>query len=220
MEQSHRESAGRLRALIERGLHDPAHFRVELLAVPALERDAWFDLALGLDELPEDGPELPKGCVPYLPCCVADLLQVVEHAAVRASDVFVDIGSGVGRASAFVHLLTGASAIGLEIQPRLVLTAQALAARLLTSRIPSLHGDAAELAGSIAIGTLFFFYCPFSGERLVKVLAQLESIARTKTIRVCSVDLPLPVCGWLTLEASPREGLEIYRSPARHDALT
>lgn len=212
MEESHRESAERVRSLIERGLHDPSSFRSALLEVPPAKRDAWLDLALGLGELPDDGPELPKGCVPYMPCPVNDLLRVVEHAPVRGSDVFVDIGSGVGRAAAFVHLLTGASTIGLEIQPRLVRTARALAARLLVSRLPSVEGDAAELAGYIAIGTVFFLYCPFSGERLEKVLAHLEAIAHTRTIRVCCVDMPLPPRRWLTLEASPRAGLEIYRS--------
>jgi SAM-dependent methyltransferase len=212
MEQTHRESAQAIRALIEGGGHDSSRFHAALLDVPPDQRDAWLDLSLGLDELPDDGPELPKGCVPYLPCSVADLLRVVDHAPIRASDVFVDIGSGVGRAAAFIHLLTGASAIGLEIQPQLVVSARALAARLLISRIPSVQGDAAQLAGFIAIGTVFFLYCPFSGERLAKLLAELEAIARTRTICVCCVDLPLPPCLWLTLEAAPRVGLEIYRS--------
>ncbi len=212
MEESHRESAVEVRSWIERGLHEPSRFRSLLLEVPPITRDAWLDVVLGLGELPDDDPELPKGCVPYLPCSVDDLLRIVEHAPVRESDVFVDIGSGIGRATAFVHLLTGASGMGLEIQPRLVLTARALAARLLVSRIPSIEGDAAKLAGPMIIGTVFFLYCPFSGERLAKVLANLESIAHIRIIRVCCVDLPLPPCHWLTLETSPRAGLEIYRS--------
>lgn len=212
MEESTRESAKRVRSWLERGLHDPSRFRSALLQVPPVDRDAWLDLAFGLAEIPDDGPELPKGCAPYLPCSVDDLLRIVEHAPVRESDVFVDIGSGVGRASAVVHLLTGASAIGIEIQPQMVLTARALAARLLLSHIQSLEGDAASLAGFMAIGTVFFLYCPFSGERLTKVLADLEPIAHTRTIRVCCVDLPLPPCRWLALETSPRAGLEIYRS--------
>jgi hypothetical protein len=212
MQTSQRESAETIRALIEGGLRDSSRFLAALLAVPPVERDAWLDRALGLGELPDDGPELPPGCVPYLPCPVADLLHVIERAPVRASDVFVDIGSGVGRAAAFVHLATGASAIGLEIQPRLVLAARSIATRLQVPRVSSIEGDAAELAGSIATGTIFFLYCPFSGERLAQVLAALEPIARTRTIRVCCVDLPLPPCSFLTLESAPRTGLEIYRS--------
>ena len=81
-------------------------------------RDAWVDQLFGLGAPPEDGPQLPVGCVPYLPCSVDALLRVAEHAPVRASDLFVDIGAGVGRAAALMHLLTGAPAFGVEVQPR------------------------------------------------------------------------------------------------------
>ena len=50
--------------------------------------------------------------------------QIIEHARIDATDVFVDIGSGIGRAAAIVHLLTGAKAIGVEIQPQLVRAAR------------------------------------------------------------------------------------------------
>lgn len=194
--------------------HDPAVFRSAFLAVPHGERDAWLDAVLGLDELPDDGPELPRDCVPYLPCPVDALLRVVEHGHVGASDVFVDIGAGNGRAAAFVHLLSGAAVIGVEIQPRLVVAARSLAARLRTSRVSCIEGDATELAADLAIGSVFFFYCPFSGARLAKVLADLETIARTRTIRVCCVDLTLPPCPWLALDALEPD-VAVYRSLAR-----
>jgi SAM-dependent methyltransferase len=211
VEASHRESAERIRSQIESGLRDPSLFRAALLDVPPAERDEWVDCVFGLGELPDDGPELPKGCVPYLPCSVDALLRVVEHAPVRASDVFVDIGSGLGRAAALVHLLTGAGAICLEIQPRLVLSARDLAARLLVSRISCVECDAVKLTGFITIARSFL-YCPFSGEHLAKVLGDLESIAHTRTIRVCCVDLPLPPCAWLTPEVTLGDDLTIYRS--------
>ncbi|HKU40708.1 MAG TPA: hypothetical protein VJR89_21255 [Polyangiales bacterium] len=167
---------------------------------------------LGLDELPEDGPELPQGCVPYLPCSVDALLRVIDEAGVHAEDVFVDIGSGLGRAAALVHLLTGAGAIGLEIQPALARAARNLASRLCLSRVPCIEGDAAELAGYMSIGTVFFLYCPFGGERLVKLLEQLASIARTRTLRVCCVDLTLPARDWLKPDPVRFGDLAVYRS--------
>ena len=208
----HWESAERIRAQFENGQGDPSVFRAELFRVPPADRDAWVDRVFGLVDLPEDDPDLPKGCVPYLPCCVDVLLRVVEHAPVRASDVFVDIGSGLGRAAAFVHLLTGAGSIGVEIQPRLAAASRELAARLSTSRMTCIEGDAATLTRFITVGSVFFLYCPFSNQRLVQVLAGLEPIAQTRTIRVCCVDLPLPPCHWLTLEASLGGDLTIYRS--------
>jgi SAM-dependent methyltransferase len=214
MDARHRGSAERARRSIEDGHHDRLAFREALRRVPPSARDAWLDLVLGLGELPEDGGELPRGCVPYLPCSVDALIQVIDHVPVRTSDVFVDVGSGVGRAAALVHLLSGASVIGIEIQSQLVHSGRDLASRLSGSAISYIEGDATSLTKYITTGTVFFLYCPFSGERLVRLLAELESIAHGRTIRICSVDLPLPACRWLALEhqvATPQD-IAIYRS--------
>jgi hypothetical protein len=79
-------------------------------------------------------------------------------------------------------------------------------------RFSPIQGDAAQLTGSITIGSVFFLYCPFSGDRLEKLLDDLESIARTRPIRVCCVDLPLPPRPWLTFAAPPSGDLTVYRS--------
>jgi SAM-dependent methyltransferase len=210
----HGTSAEATRRLIQQGLHDPRTFRAALLEVPPAGRDRWLDAVLGLDEIPDDGPELPRGCVPYLPCSVDVLLRTVDEAPIRPSDVFVDVGSGLGRAAILVHLLTGAGAIGLEIQPALALASRALASSLRLSGVSCVTGDAARLTDLITIGSVFFLYCPFSGDRLAKVLADLESIARTRPLRVCAVDLPLPPCPWLTLQSQHPGNLAIYRSTA------
>ena len=212
MEERHRRSAERARRLIEGGAHDSPRFRDALLGVPPSDRDAWLDEVLGLGELPDDGPELPRGCVPYLPCPVDALLRMVEEAAVRASDVVVDVGVGVGRAAALVHLLTGAAVIGVEIQRALVVATRDLVSRLGLSRVACVEGDAATLTGFITIGSVFFLYCPFGGDRLSRVLADLQSIARTRALRVCCVDLPLPPCDWLALESRLAGDLAVYRS--------
>jgi SAM-dependent methyltransferase len=136
----------------------------------------------------------------------------VEQASVRASDVFVDVGSGLGRAAALVHLLTGARAIGLEIQPALVAAARALAARLSLTELSFVEGDAIENAPALDPGSVFFLYCPFSGARLDRLLTCLEPIARARPIRICCVDLPLPPRDWLTLASSPSPALAIYQS--------
>ncbi len=212
MEAEQRESAEWIRSLVSKGLATPPVVREALTGVPPAQRDAWLDRVFGLGSIPEDGPELPRGCVPYLPCPVDALLQVVDHADVQASDVFVDVGSGVGRAAALVHLLTGASAIGIEIQPALVDASRDLTARLNGLRFSPIHGDAVRLAGFIAIASIFFLYCPFSGERLERLLDDIEPIARTRQIRVCCVDVRIPSRPWLTLVSQPDENLAVYRS--------
>jgi SAM-dependent methyltransferase len=186
-------------------------FLEALKAVPERDRDGWLNQVFGLEALPQDSPALPRGCVPYLPSSVNTLLRMIELAEMRPDDVFVDIGSGLGRATALTHLLTGAGAIGLEIQPELVRGSRELASRLNTERVVVVEGDAVKLTGSIAIGSVFFLYCPFSGERLDRVIDDLELIAQTRTIHVCSVDLPLPARGWLTPVSVSGE-LAVYRS--------
>jgi SAM-dependent methyltransferase len=210
--ERHPDGARRLRSLIERGPRDPSLFRAALAHIPPAARDACVDHAFGLGALPEDGPALPGGCVPYLPCPVDALLRLAEHAPVRASDVFVDVGSGVGRAAALVHLLTGARAVGLEVQPALVAAARQLATRCHLPGVSFVQGDAAQLTADLSAGSVFLLYCPFSGDRLVKLLDDLESIARTRAIRVCCVDLPLPPRRWLTLAPPLADDLAIYRS--------
>lgn len=200
-----------MRRLLSAGRATPAVFRESLTNVPPTERDAWVDHVFGLDDLPEDGPELPRGCVPYLPTSVDTLLRLVEYANVQSDDMFVDIGSGIGRATAFVHLLTGAGAIGIEIQESLVRGARELAARLNAPRVAVVHGDAARLTGYMMTGSVFFLYCPFGGARLNGVLDNLESIARTRRIRICCVDLPLPPRPWLTA-VSVANDLAVYQS--------
>ena len=206
------DSDRRIHALIGQTPRDPALFRAALARLPASARDVCVDRALGFGELPEDGPALPSGCVPYLPCPVDALLQLVEHAPVRAADVFVDVGSGLGRAAALVHLLTGARAVGIEIQPPMVAAARAHATRLRLPDLSFVEGDAVKRAAALAGGTVFLLYCPFSGDRLAQLLDLLEPVARARPIRVCCVDLPLPARDWLTLAASPSPALAIYRS--------
>jgi SAM-dependent methyltransferase len=205
-------SAQQIRQRMERGAHDRLAFRAALLAVPPGARDPWLDRVLGLGPPPDDGPELPRGCVPYVPCGVDALIEIVDRAEVGPTDVFVDVGSGVGRAMALVNLLTGAAVVGIEIQSGLVQVARDVA-RAVSSRIANVHGDAVELTGYIMTGSVFFLYCPFGGERLQHVLAALEAIAQTRSIRVCCVDLPLPACAWLAATEPPASGhVTVFRS--------
>jgi hypothetical protein len=186
--------------------------RAALDALPADARDAWLDSVLGVDALLEDGPDLPAGCAPYLPCPLDLLLLMLEVAQVGSHDVFVDLGSGVGRVTALTHLLTGAGAIGIEVQAGLVRISRAMTQALGTDRVATIAGDASELVAYVPIGTVFFLYCPFSGARLERVLDALRSIAVTRPIRICCVHLPRLTRPWLEPVASPRSELAVYRS--------
>jgi len=212
VERAALDSAERFRSLLLGAPVSFTAFRAELERIRPVERDAWLDRVLGLDAIPDDGPALPRGCVPYLPCSVDALLRLIDTAKIDASDVFVDIGSGVGRAAALVQLCTGASVIGLEIQPEFVRAARELASRLSLLRFSTLEGDAVALAGHATTGTVFFLYCPFSGERLDRVLDVLEPLARARRMRVGSVDLPIPPRAWLRPVSEPSQGLVVCES--------
>lgn len=212
MDEHLHESAHQVRSAITQQKCDPVQFRAALMNVPAIERDTWVDAVFGLDNLLEDGPELPSGCVPYLPCAVDVLVRVADLVPVCATDIFVDIGAGLGRAAVLMHLLTGASAMGIEVQSGHVAAARELVNRLHLADVTFVHGEAVQGACEFTAGSVFFLYCPFSGERLVKLLGHLEAITRKRSIRVCSVDLPLPPCEWLERVGSEVGDLSIWRS--------
>jgi hypothetical protein len=181
-------------------------------SIPREDRDAWLNLLLDIEEVREDGPDLPRGCVPYLPCPVSTVLSVVDQAEVTSTDVFVDVGSGIGRTMFLVHLLTGAACIGIEIQSSLMKLATERAESLNLTRTRFIHADAVDLTRFITIGTVFFLSCPFSGERLERFLDRLESIARTRQIRVCCVDMAPLERPWLTSLDSTSPEFDLYRS--------
>lgn len=207
-----RDAANALRRSLVRDGPAPATFRAALTEIRAEDRDAWLDLLWGVDELPEDDPLLPRGCVPYLPCSVATVLEAVQLSAVTGDDVFVDVGAGLGRAVVLAHLFTGAGCIGLEIQPGLVQAARSRAAWLQLSRVRFVEGDAVDLLRLITVGTVFFLYCPFGRGRLRHVLDDLEDTARARPIRVCCVGLPPLDRPWLVPLPSTSADLTVYRS--------
>ena len=211
MENTAHSETERLRRLLATGRANPSYFRAALTNISPRERDGWLDRIFGLYEVPDDGPELPRGGVPYLPSPVNTLLTMIDLAEVRSSDVFVDLGSGLGRATALTHFLTGAGAIGIEIQPALVSGSRRLAKRLNAPRVSVVEGDAARLTYYMTIGSVFFLYCPFGGERLQRVMRSLKSLSQARRLRVCSLDLPLPSCPWLT-PVSAVGNLAVYRT--------
>lgn len=189
-----------------------AELRAALDALPTSARDTWLDAVLGVAPPLDDGLDLPAGCVPYFPCPVDLLLLMLEVARVGRDDVFVDVGSGVGRVTTLAHFLTGAAAIGIEVQTELVQAARALTRALAADRVTTIAGDASELVAYLPIGNVFFLYCPFSGARLERLLDALRSVAVTRPIRLCCVHLPRLDRPWLERVASPTSELDIYRS--------
>jgi SAM-dependent methyltransferase len=142
---------------------------------------------------------------------VSALLRVPELAVLDANTTFVDIGCGVGRAAILMNLLTGATAVGVEIQPHLVAIGNAVTQRLALSRVNLKHGDACD-GELLPEGDVYFMYCPFDAARVKQVLALLERRARRRTIAVVCLQVNIPECSWLSLGATESADLRIYRS--------
>ncbi len=209
----------------------PDAFKAALLTVPPLERDAFVNRALGFDDVPDDGEDLPRDGVPYLPAPVDALLRFVELAKLHSSDVIVDVGSGVGRAAWVLHLLTGANVIGVEAQAGLHARATAPlpgplpapqgegdlgASDLLPLRSGGrpgggptfIHHDAVTIFPPDA--TAYFLYCPFSGGTLAR---WLDALPPTR-VRIGCLDVTLPSRPWLRTIAT-EASLTVYETAAR-----
>lgn len=206
MDDSLRLSARSARAELQAGTLSGAALLELLTSVPFLDRDAWADELLGIAELPEDLPGLPRESVPYLPCGVEEILAMVREVPLGPDDEFVDLGSGLGRVVILAQLLSGARAAGLELQPSLVEGAKTRCAELgLSAAFTQADASTAELDGSV-----FFLYAPFNGDMLARTLLRLEQVARRRPIVVCTVGLELPGVPWLRARASSCLSLTLY----------
>ena len=209
-----RERARAARADIQAGTLRGAALLMLLLSVPFRERDAWVDELLALEPAPLDDSQLPRGAVPYLPSGVEEILATMQEAPLRSQDQFVDLGSGLGKVVILVHLLSGASALGVELQEPLVRSATACATQLALPAVSFVHESATDIELD---GSVFFLYAPCNGEMLTRVLARLEQVARRRRIVVCAVQLEFGEVPWLVARKSSSVSLVFYDSICAED---
>lgn len=183
------------------------------MAVPFLERDAWVNAALGLNDVPDD-ESLQPGGVPYLPASVDSILQFIQHARIGPEDVVVDVGSGIGRVCALIHLLTKAKCVGFELQQSLVERSRRRrwGKKGQGEGLTFLHGDAVELTKTLPEATHYFLYCPFDAATVERWLTALP---RKRPAWLGCVDFPLPQRDWLeVVTPAPSAELDLYRCSA------
>jgi SAM-dependent methyltransferase len=150
--------------------------------------------------------------VPYLPAGVDEILAMVLEAPIRSDDEFVDLGSGLGRVVILAHLLSGARALGVEIQEPLAIGARARGLALNLPAVSFVHASAADVALD---GSVFFLYAPFNGETLTAVLRRIEEVARRRAIVVCALGLEFRDVTWLRPRTISNVSLALYDSHAR-----
>ena len=123
--------------------------------------------------------------VPYQPTPVRHILHLIAAATVTEEDVFVDLGSGLGHVPLLVSMITGASSLGIEMQPAYVLSARECAQSLQLSRVQFIAQDARE--ADLSRGTVFYLYSPFKGSILADVLGALRRESMHRSIKICSL---------------------------------
>ncbi len=121
----------------------------------------------------------------YQPTPVRHILHLITASALSKSDVFVDLGSGLGHVVLLTSILTGARSFGIEVEAAYVASAQECAQSLRLSRVRFICEDAR--AADLSSGTVFYLYSPFTGSILADVLNRLRKESASRPIKICAL---------------------------------
>ncbi|HEX4319474.1 MAG TPA: class I SAM-dependent methyltransferase [Acidobacteriaceae bacterium] len=120
----------------------------------------------------------------YQPTPARHIFALIQAAAISASDVLIDLGSGLGHIPLVVSACTGAHTIGIELEPSFIASARQCAQRLNLGKVTFLEQDASS--ADFSTGTIFYLYTPFTGSILQSVLSSLRKEATTRPIKICT----------------------------------
>lgn len=116
---------------------------------------------------------------------VRHILAMMEWAQISETDVFVDVGCGLGKVLMLVSLLTGAATVGIEVEPAYCEYLKTRARELGLHNVQVRNEDARQ--ASYEEGTVFFMYHPFTGTILDLVLRKLRARAEGHPLRICTL---------------------------------
>ncbi|URL57877.1 hypothetical protein IM816_14855 [Luteibacter flocculans] len=140
---------------------------------------------LAIEEPDTPLSRLPPEMVFYQPTPARHIVDGVLRAAIAADDVVLDLGSGLGHVPILVHVLTGATARGVEREPAYVTRACEAARALQLAGVTMRVGDARD--AEFTDVTVFYLFTPFIGTVLRDVMARIEHEARRRPIRVVTL---------------------------------
>ena len=162
-----------------RGLDDDTQAGPGYDALDALVSDLLLRDPVSTSSLP-----LEEEMISYQPTPARIVLDVIDHASLKETDVFYDLGSGLGQVVILVCLLSGALAKGIERDPAYCAYARSCARALGLDGVQFIVADARN--ADYDDGTVFFLYSPFEGHMLQAVLSRLETEAHSREIRIYS----------------------------------
>jgi hypothetical protein len=150
----------------------------------------------------------------YQPTPARQIFDLIGLTALSATDVLVDIGSGLGHVPLLASILTSARSIGIELEPTYVERARQCAQSLNLNRVTFIQQDAR--AADLSTGTVFYLYTPFTGSILSSVLSRLRREAAARPIRICTYGPCTSVIAeesWLEAAAAPMpQRVALFRS--------
>jgi hypothetical protein len=140
----------------------------------------------------------------YQPTPARYIFSLIGLTALTATDVFIDLGSGLGHVPLLVSICTGARSLGIELEGAYVERARQCAQKLNLNGVTFLQQDAR--AADLSLGTVFYLYTPFTGSILCQVLDSLRREAAARPIRICTYGPCTSVVAeesWLEAVAAP-----------------
>lgn len=166
-------------------------------------------------EEPNDGHIHRKSeMVFYQPTPARHIFSLIGLAAITATDVLIDLGSGLGHVPILASICTRARSMGIELEATYVERARQCAQRLNLNRVAFVQQDAR--AADLSNGTVFYLYTPFAGSILSCVLNLLRREAATRRIRICTYGPCTSVIAeepWLEATAPPEtDRIAVFRS--------
>lgn len=195
------------RSLIGRGGLRGAALIAWLAARPPRDRDAAVERLLGIHDPPPGALDARGDLVGYVPSGVSAIVRAAVEVPILASDLFVDLGAGLGKVTMVMELLTGARTRGVELQPELARRGQERAARLgLEASCEAGDARRAELGDA----TVIYLYLPFTGATLDEVMERIRREALRRPLVVCALGLDLDRFSWLAPRRTDAFWLTIY----------
>ena len=146
--------------------------------------DTFLDGVLQLDLAPRPQREPDMEMVHYQPTPARIVLDMVQRLDLRPDDVFYDLGSGLGRVTIAVALLSHAEVKGVEFEPVYTEWSRRHVHELGIQRTTFINADARNVRYDD--GTVFFLYTPFKGKILQRVIDLLRYEARHRPVHICT----------------------------------
>ncbi len=148
------------------------------------ELDLFVNGILTYGNIPAETREREPEMIFYQKTPARIILEMINKADFKSTDVFFDLGSGLGQVVMLVHLLTGVQSKGVEFEPAFCDYARNIATELQLRNFEFINTDARQ--ADYSSGTVFFLYSPFDGSLFREVLETLKAQSEKRMIKIFS----------------------------------